>query len=177
VNGRAYRLQVPLTRSLLDLLRDDLDLTGTKKGCESGDCGACTVHLNGAPVNACLVFAFDVQDADVRTIEGLASGDRLHPVQRAFIEQGGIQCGYCTSGMIMTAVALLAENLAPDEATVREYLSGNLCRCTGYAKIVDAVLAAAAAMREADPSAGPAPARGGEQAPTPYPSPKIRGGE
>ncbi|HWP29595.1 MAG TPA: (2Fe-2S)-binding protein [Chloroflexota bacterium] len=148
VNGRPYSVVVPITRSLLDLLREDLQLTGTKKGCETGDCGACTVHLNGEPVNACLVFAFDVRGAEVRTVEGLAQEGTLHPLQRAFIEHGAIQCGYCTPGMLMTAAALLAEHPSPSEQEIREYLSGNLCRCTGYAKIIDAVQAAARALRE-----------------------------
>lgn len=154
VNGREQVVRVPLTRSLLDLLREDLGLTGTKKGCETGDCGACTVHLDGEPVNACLVFAFDVQGRRVTTVEGLPGlvpggeapagpAEGLHPLQTAFIAAGAIQCGYCTSGMLMAAAALLAENPQPTEAEVREYLSGNLCRCTGYARIVDAVQAAA----------------------------------
>jgi carbon-monoxide dehydrogenase small subunit len=126
-------------RSLLEVLRDTLELTGTKEGCGTGDCGACTVLLDGRPVTSCLVLAPEVQGRRVTTIEGLASAGRLHPVQRAFVDQGGLQCGICTPGMILSAVALLERNPRPNEAEIRYAIAGNLCRCTGYDKIVRAV--------------------------------------
>lgn len=132
---------------LLDLLRDHVELTGCRRGCDSGYCGCCTVLLNGKTVHSCSVLAVAADGAQVQTVEGLARDGRLHPVQEAFIEHGAIQCGFCTPGMILSAVALLAENPRPNEADVRAYLSGNLCRCTGYVRIVQAVLAAAATMR------------------------------
>ncbi len=146
VNGQEYEVAVEPNRSLLDVLRDDLELTGTKKGCETGDCGACTVILDGKPVNSCLVLAVSAKDKDILTIEGVAQGGKLHPVQEAFINYGAIQCGYCTPGMILSAKALLDENPHPTEWEVREAIAGNLCRCTGYVKIVQAILAAAEEM-------------------------------
>jgi carbon-monoxide dehydrogenase small subunit len=143
LNGNRLSLEVPNHRLLLDLLRDELGLTGTKEGCGTGDCGACTVLLDGAPVNSCLVFAAELDGADVVTIEGLKIGPEYHPIQRAFIQDGGAQCGYCTPGMLMMAKALLDENPHPTEEEIRFALSGNLCRCTGYAKIVQAVRDAA----------------------------------
>ena len=143
VNGDEREAYLDTRRTLLDVLRGEFALLGTHRGCDAGDCGACTVLLDGRPVTSCLVLAVDCEGAQVRTIEGLAQGDRLHPVQRQLIERGGIQCGFCTPGMVLGAVALLEENPQPDEGQVRQALAGNLCRCTGYAKIVEAVLAAA----------------------------------
>jgi carbon-monoxide dehydrogenase small subunit len=124
----------------LDFLRDDLNLTGTKKGCDQGSCGACTVLVDGKPINACLVLAMEVDGREILTIEGLSKGKELHPLQEAFIHYGAVQCGYCTPGMILSAKALLDENPCPTEEEVRVAISGNLCRCTGYRKIVDAIL-------------------------------------
>ena len=146
VNGVARTILVQPYYSLLDTLRDELHLTGTKKGCDEGDCGACTVLLDGQPVTSCLVLAHSAHDADVTTIEGLASGGELHPVQKAFVEHGGLQCGYCTPGLIMATVGLLNSNPDPGEEEVKYALGGNLCRCTGYSKVVEAAMAAAAAM-------------------------------
>ena len=129
--------------SLLDTLRDELQLTGTKKGCDEGDCGACTVLLNSKPVTSCLVLALSAQGADVTTIEGLATYDSLHPVQRAFVDHGGLQCGFCTPGLIMSGVVLLEDNPSPTEEEVKFAIGGNLCRCTGYSKVVEAILSAA----------------------------------
>ncbi len=143
VNGQVYDLAISPRRTLAELLRDDLGITGVKLGCGEGECGACTVLLNGLPVNSCLVFALEAQGCEVTTIEGLASGPELHPLQRAFIQQGAIQCGYCTPGMILTAKALLDRNPDPTEQEIRQALAGNLCRCTGYQKIVQAVRQAA----------------------------------
>jgi carbon-monoxide dehydrogenase small subunit len=143
VNGDPYELSVDPRQSLLDALRNAIGLRGTHRGCDSGDCGACTVLLNGRPVASCLVLAVDADGATITTIEGLAQGDRLHPLQAAFVAHGAIQCGFCTPGMIMAAFALLEEHPHPTEAQVRAGLAGNLCRCTGYAKIVEAVLSAA----------------------------------
>ncbi len=147
LNGKKTNLEVPSHRLLLDLLRDEIGLTGTKEGCGTGDCGACTVFLNGKPVNSCLILSGEIDGAELVTIEGLKSGPELHPVQKAFIEDGGVQCGYCTSGMLMMVKSLLDENLNPTEEEIRFALSGNLCRCTGYAKIVLAVKDAATELR------------------------------
>jgi carbon-monoxide dehydrogenase small subunit len=147
LNGKAVALEVPCHRLLLDLLRDEIGLTGTKEGCGTGDCGACTVYLNGKPVNSCLVLSGELDNAEIVTIEGLKIGPELHPIQKAFIQDGGAQCGYCTPGMLMMAKALLDENPNPTEEDIRFALSGNLCRCTGYAKIVQAVQDAAAELR------------------------------
>jgi len=147
LNGKRTELEVPTHRLLLDLLRDEIGLTGTKEGCGTGDCGACTVLLNGKAVNSCLIFSGELDGADVVTIEGLKIGPELHPVQQAFIQDGGVQCGYCTSGMLMMSKALLDENPDPSEEEIRFAISGNLCRCTGYAKIVKAVQDAAAELR------------------------------
>jgi carbon-monoxide dehydrogenase small subunit len=143
VNGEDHEALVKPNATLLDLLRNGLGLTGTKKGCDEGDCGACTVLLDGKPVNSCLVLALEANGKEVLTIEGLSQGGELDPLQSAFIEKGAVQCGYCSPGMILSAKALLMENPAPTEEEVRTAISGNLCRCTGYVKIVDAILAAA----------------------------------
>jgi aerobic carbon-monoxide dehydrogenase small subunit len=139
VNGKEYELAVEPTTLLVDLLRSDLELTGTKKGCGSGECGSCTVILNGKPVNSCLVLAMQANGADVLTIEGLKPAQGLHRLQQAFVEKGAIQCGFCTPGMILSANSLLQKKTHPTEVEIREALSGNLCRCTGYQKIVEAV--------------------------------------
>ena len=145
VNGVQRTILVEPWYSLLDTLRDELHLTGTKKGCDEGDCGACTVLLNSEPVTSCLVLAHSARDADVTTVEGLASGGALHPVQRSFAENGGLQCGYCTPGLIMATVGLLNETPDPTEEEIKLALGGNLCRCTGYTKVIEAVQAAVAA--------------------------------
>jgi len=142
VNGMKAQLSVGDNQTLLELLRDKLDLTGTKRGCDSGDCGACTVLVDGQPVNACLVLAAEVAGSDITTIEGLGQDDKLHPLQQAFVDYNAVQCGFCTPGMILMASALLDENPHPTEGDIRQYLQGNLCRCTGYSKIVQAIQAA-----------------------------------
>jgi carbon-monoxide dehydrogenase small subunit len=147
VNGTVETHEVEPNQTLLEFLRDTLDLTGAKEGCNEGECGACMVLLDGRAVNSCLVLAVEANGAEVTTIEGLADGPRLHPLQRAFLAHSAVQCGFCTPGMIITAVAMLNENPDPTEADVRHALSGNLCRCTGYRQIIDAVLEAATAMR------------------------------
>ena len=129
-------------QTLLDVLRDELHLTGTKKGCDEGDCGACTVLLNGKPVCSCLVLAHGAHDDEVTTIEGLANGPELHPVQQAFVEHGGLQCGYCTPGIILSAVGFLESGEEPTEENIKHALGGNLCRCTGYSKVIESVMAA-----------------------------------
>ena len=143
VNGRAAEVRVAPMARLLDVLREQLGLTGTKEGCGEGECGACAVLLDGELVNSCLVPVAQVEGAAITTIEGLSTGDRLHPVQESFLAVGGAQCGICTPGMVMAAVALLASNPRPSEEEIRTGLAGNLCRCTGYVKIFAAVAAAA----------------------------------
>jgi len=143
VNGTAYEVAIEPRQSLLQLLREELHLTGTKEGCSEGECGACTVLLDGKTVDSCLIFALEAQGRDVTTIEGLAQGDQLHPVQKAFAEYGAVQCGFCTPGMILAAKALLDSNPHPTETEIRQGIAGNLCRCTGYVKIVEAIQAAA----------------------------------
>jgi len=143
INGRKRRFDVEPNKLLLNLVRDDLHLTGTKYGCGIGECGACTVHLDGEAVLSCMVLAVDADGRSVDTIEGVADVNNLDPVQEAYIEEGAIQCGFCTPGFIMTTKALLAENPDPSEAEIREYLKGNYCRCTGYVNIVRAVQSAA----------------------------------
>jgi len=143
VNGETVHLSVSPDKSLVDALREDLELTGTKQGCGEGECGACSVLLNGKVVNSCLVLAAECAGSEVLTIEGLGRMGNLHGLQEAFVQNGAVQCGFCTPGMIMAAYALLKENPSPSEADVRRALEGNLCRCTGYRKIIDAVLAAA----------------------------------
>ena len=139
VNDWVYELWVPSNKTLLDVLRDDLGLIGTKRGCDSGECGACTVLLDDMPILACLTLAWEVDGRRIQTIEGVAKSGELHPVQKAFIECGAIQCGFCTPGMILSAVALLEENPAPTISEIKEGISGNLCRCTGYSKIIEAI--------------------------------------
>jgi len=148
VNGTRHELALEPRRTLLELLREDLGLTGTKHGCGEGDCGACVVLLDGEPVNSCLVLALEAAGREVLTVEGLSDGNRLHPIQQAFVDVGAVQCGYCTPGMVLTARALLARNPRPTEADVRRAISGNLCRCTGYQKIVEAILDASRRMGE-----------------------------
>jgi carbon-monoxide dehydrogenase small subunit len=149
VNGTDYSVSVDSGRTLNELLREDLNLTGTKLGCGTGDCGACTVLVDGRTVNSCLTLAVAVDGREVTTIEGMAaSGEELHPIQEAFIEKGAIQCGYCTPGMEMSALHLLSRNPNPTDIEIRNGLSGNLCRCTGYTKIVDAIHSAADKMKE-----------------------------
>lgn len=149
INGDEVSVAVESEAMLLDLLRDTLYMTGTKKGCGKGECGACTVILNGKAVNACMIPVMKAQGARVETVEGLAKGGELSALQSAFVNQGAIQCGFCTPGMLMSAKALLDENPSPSAAQVREAIGGNVCRCTGYKKIEQAILSAAASMREA----------------------------
>jgi carbon-monoxide dehydrogenase small subunit len=141
VNGQAYDLAVAPHRTLLEVLRDDLGLTGTKRGCDDGDCGACTVLVDGAPITSCLLLAVDAQGKAITTIEGLAAGGQLHPLQRAFVDHGALQCGFCTPGMILTAKYLLDQNPHLTDEAIRAGLAGNLCRCTGYVQILEAVAA------------------------------------
>jgi carbon-monoxide dehydrogenase small subunit len=143
VNGEEHDVVVSPHETLVEVLRERLELTGTKMGCGEGACGTCTVLLDGKPVRSCLTLAVEVQGKDIVTIEGLAEGGELHPVQKAFIEHGAIQCGFCSPAMILTSKALLEENPHPTEEEVRSAISGQVCRCTGYAKIVEAILAAA----------------------------------
>ena len=152
INGQPVEAAVDPNRTLLQLLREDLGLTGTKHGCGLGDCGACTVILDGRPVNSCLVLAIQANGSEVLTIEGLAENGKLHPIQQAFVDKGAIQCGFCSPGMILSAKALLDANPKPSEHDIRMALSGNLCRCTGYQKIVDAVGEAAEAIQRMEVS-------------------------
>jgi carbon-monoxide dehydrogenase small subunit len=146
VNGRAYNLNVETHRTLVEVLRETLGFTGTKKSCNEGECGACTVLLDGEPAASCLVLAVAAQGKEITTIEGLAEGTKLHPLQEAFVKHTAIQCGFCTPGMVMVAKAFLDKNPKPTAMEVRKAISGNLCRCTGYQQIVDAIMAASAAM-------------------------------
>jgi aerobic carbon-monoxide dehydrogenase small subunit len=146
VNGRSYERTVEVRKTLADFLRDDLDLTGTHLGCEHGVCGACTVVVDGAAVRSCLLFAAQVNGAEIGTVEGLADGETLNPLQEAFREHHGLQCGFCTPGFLMTLTCFLRECEDPSEDEIREAISGNLCRCTGYKNIVAAARAAAQAM-------------------------------
>ena len=147
INGRRYALTVDPRRTLADAIRDDCRLTGTHLGCEHGVCGACTIILDGAPVRACLMFAVQADGCTLRTVEGLAEGDSFHPLQQAFMEHHALQCGFCTPGFLMLAVALLEHNPDPGDDEIRDALSSNLCRCTGYQNILKAVSAAAMAMK------------------------------
>jgi carbon-monoxide dehydrogenase small subunit len=146
VNGESHELYVDASTSLLQFVRQQLGLTGSKEGCDDSECGACMILVDGRPVNSCSYLALQANHRTITTVEGLAKGAELHPLQRQFAELGGVQCGYCTSGMLMSAVALLKENPRPSEEEIRWALSGNLCRCTGYTKIVQAVQAAAVEM-------------------------------
>jgi len=155
VNGENRDVLVPVHKTLLEVLREDLDLTGTKHGCELGECGTCTVLVDGEPVLSCLALPIECQGREIKTVEGMAEGGRLHPLQQAFAELGAAQCGYCTPGILLTAEVLLNENPTPTRDDVRVALAGNLCRCTGYTKILDAVELAALRMR-GSPSRGTA---------------------
>lgn len=149
LNGEPVEALIQDNRTMLDFLRKNMGLSGTKKGCEEGECGACTILVNGKPMNSCLMLAFEADGQEITTIEGIKKGSELHPVQKAFIEKWALQCGFCTPGMIMSAIALLEENSHPTEYEIREAIAGNLCRCTGYAKIVEAISAAAEVLRGA----------------------------
>ncbi|MCD6382122.1 MAG: (2Fe-2S)-binding protein [Candidatus Hydrothermae bacterium] len=148
VNGKKVRLRVPANRTLLDILREDLGLTGTKRGCDTGECGACTVLMNGRSVNSCLVLAGEVEGAEIITVEGLGGEEALHPLQEAFLEEDAVQCGFCIPGMLMSAKYLLDRNPDPSEEEIREAISGNLCRCTGYIPIIRAIKRAALKLKE-----------------------------
>ncbi|MDQ1240230.1 MAG: aerobic carbon-monoxide dehydrogenase small subunit [Thermodesulfobacteriota bacterium] len=152
VNGESVESAVDSNVTLLQFLREDLGLTGTKHGCGLGDCGACTVIMDGQPVNSCLVLAVQANGREILTIEGLAENGKLHPIQQAFVEKGAIQCGFCTPGMILSAKALLAEKPKPTEQEIRMAISGNLCRCTGYQKIVEAIQEAAKSIEATEAS-------------------------
>lgn len=147
INNEIHEVAISVNRTLLEVLREDLSLTGTKESCGQGACGSCTILLDGLPVRSCLLLAVEAEGRDVKTIEGLPRGEKLHPVQDAFIEHHAIQCGFCSPGMILTASALLEKNPKPTEDEIRHALSGNICRCTGYAKIIDAVKALADSRR------------------------------
>jgi len=146
VNGELFRVKVETRRTLLEVLRETLGLTGTKEMCNKGDCGGCTVLIDGKPVLSCLTLAIEAQGKDILTIEGLAKGYELHPIQQAFVDHGAIQCGYCSPGFIMSAKALLDRNPNPTEDEIKEGISNNICRCTGYVQIVEAIQAAAEMM-------------------------------
>jgi len=147
VNGRIYELSAEPRKTLLAVLRDQLQLTGTKEGCSTGDCGACTVLLDGDAVTSCLVLAVQANGREITTVEGIASRGKLHPVQKAMVESGGLQCGFCTAGIVVAGVAMLEANDSPTEDEIRQGLAGNLCRCTGYTKVVEAMQGAAEEMR------------------------------
>ena len=146
VNGEIYERTIPVCMTLAEFLRDELGLTGTKIGCNEGECGACTVLLNGSAVNSCLVLAVEADTQEVLTIEGLSNGE-LHPLQQAFLDAGAVQCGFCTPGMILTAKALLDNNPHPSEDEIRKGIEGNICRCTGYNRIISAIMSAADSHR------------------------------
>jgi carbon-monoxide dehydrogenase small subunit len=148
LNGTPYELRVQPWITLLEIIREDLNLTGTKEGCGQGECGACTVIMGGKTVNSCLVPAAEADGEEIITIEGLPNGETLHPIQEAFVEHAGMQCGFCTPGMIMSAKALLERNPNPSEEDIREGIAGNLCRCTGYIKIIESISAAAEVMKK-----------------------------
>ena len=148
VNKETMEIAVDPHRTLLEVIREQLNLTGTHKGCDEGECGACTVLMNGKPVTSCLILAVEAEGKEITTIEGLAEGQILHPLQESFVNHGGIQCGFCTPGMILTAKAFLDENSDPTPEEVKKALSGNLCRCTGYTQIIESVLDAAKELKE-----------------------------
>ena len=150
INGELEQVDVPANMTLLELLRESLALTGTKNGCAAGECGACTVMINGEPVNSCLVLAVECAGAEIITVEGLARDSQLDVVQRAIIDAGGVQCGYCTPGILISSRALIDRNPHPSEADIREALVGNLCRCTGYVRIIEGVKEAARMQPAAD---------------------------
>lgn len=143
INGESYQINVKPNILLLDLLRYDIGLTGTKRGCDTGECGACTVLLEGRPINSCLMLAVEANEKNILTIEGMAKDGKLHPLQEAFIEKGAVQCGFCTPGMLLSAKALLDANSNPQEEEIKKAIAGNLCRCTGYTKIIKAIISAA----------------------------------
>jgi carbon-monoxide dehydrogenase small subunit len=147
INKETHEVEVENRRTLLEVIRDDLHLMGTKKMCDMGECGSCTVIMDGQAVNSCLVLAVDAEGKKIETIEGVAEGDRLHPIQEAFVNQGAIQCGFCTPGMVMTTKAFLERNPNPTEEEIKVAISGNFCRCTGYVRIVEAIRTAADRMR------------------------------
>jgi carbon-monoxide dehydrogenase small subunit len=150
INGQSQTLTIQPWRTLLEVIREDLQLTGTKEGCGQGECGSCTVIMGGKTVNSCLVPAVEADGQEIITIEGLSNGDVLHPIQEAFVEHSGMQCGFCTPGMIMSAKGLLDRNPKPSEEEIREGIAGNFCRCTGYTKIVESIDAAAKVMNKKD---------------------------
>jgi len=147
INGESHTLRVAPHRTLLELIREELKLTGAKEGCGLGECGACTVIMGGRAVNSCLVPAVEADGQEITTIEGLKEGDKLHPLQEAFVEHSGMQCGFCTSGMIMSAKSLLDRNGTPSSGDIREGIAGNFCRCTGYTKVIESIQAAAELMK------------------------------
>ncbi|CCQ95111.1 Nicotinate dehydrogenase small FeS subunit [[Clostridium] ultunense Esp] len=146
VNGEIYNISVESDTLLLDAIRNHLNLTGTKDGCKAGECGACTVIMDGKPVNSCMVLAVEAEGSVITTIEGLNNGEELHPIQKAFVEEGAVQCGFCTPGMVMSAKGLLDKNPSPNTKDIRKAIRGNVCRCTGYKKIEKAILRAAETM-------------------------------
>jgi carbon-monoxide dehydrogenase small subunit len=146
VNGEVYQISVKPNTILLDVLRDELDLTGTKRGCDTGDCGVCTVIMDGKTVNACLVLAMKADGRNIDTIEGIANGNKLDPIQEAFVEKGAVQCGFCTPGMVLSTKALLDKNPQPTKLEIKSGIAGNLCRCTGYTKIIEAIQSASQKM-------------------------------
>ena len=148
INGEIYEDEIDVRRTLLEALRENFGLTGTKRACNEGECGVCTVLLDGKPVASCLVLAVEAQDKVIETVEGVAAGDELHPLQQSFLDHGAFQCGFCTPGMLMTAKGFLAENPHPTEKEIRHGIAGNLCRCTGYNKYVEAILDAAGKIEE-----------------------------
>ena len=153
INGEAYKRTVDVAQTLAEFLREELGLTGTKIGCNEGECGACTVIYNGKPVNSCLVTAAEIDGSDVLTIEGM-EGDEIHPLQQAFLDAGAVQCGFCTPGMIMSAKAILDQNPHPTREYVRKNMEGNICRCTGYNRIIDGIMLAAERINPAEDSPG-----------------------
>jgi carbon-monoxide dehydrogenase small subunit len=140
VNGNSYKMSVDTRMTLIEAIRDKIGLTGTKEGCSVGECGTCTVLMDGKPIYSCIMLAVDAEGKEILTIEGLADSDGLHPIQKSFIDHGAVQCGFCTPGMILTTTALLDENPNPTEEEIKKAISGNLCRCTGYSKIVEAIM-------------------------------------